>query len=209
MNSVQQLRLDIAGHVSLINNYISPIYPSQLGPVRLQRLMGTSWIVHAHAAAVGALLLEPCATYLERRDERIELEQLEVPIAHKLELGLPNQAPAGPTQMGIRSGVRARARDTLSPALGAALVMVHNNVHARPVLKLALPIGQRRQRRNNEEGPPHMLVASQVLEHADRLDRFSCARVSGETDSHAHTSHGSTHQAPFRQRAYSCACGTS
>ena len=54
--------------------------------------------------------------------------------------------------------------------LGAALrVVVVHRVHLRPVLALALPVAQRRQRRGDQEGPAHALARAQVLQERDGL----------------------------------------
>ena len=50
--------------------------------------------------------------------------------------------------------------------------VIHNHVHVRPQLKLALPVGDRRQWYDNEERPPNAIV-DDLRQECDALYRLS------------------------------------
>ena len=58
--------------------------------------------------------------------------------------------------------------------------VVHDHVEVGPRLELALPVRERRQRRDDEEWPPQPLRRMEVVEERHRLHRFAEPHLVGE-----------------------------
>ena len=60
--------------------------------------------------------------------------------------------------------------------------MEDDGVHVRPLLHLALPMRQRRERRHHKEGATNALLTVQVVEHRDALGRLAEAHLIRQHD---------------------------
>ena len=68
------------------------------------------------------------------------------------------------------------------PPFLSLLIVVGHCVQVGPLLNRALPMGQRRQWRNHEEGSSAIFKRENVIEESDGLDSFAQAHFIGEND---------------------------